>query len=500
MRLFKFTIQLSFLICFICSTNLHAADLTSRMEELGMQIFFDKNLSKPRKQSCASCHDPRTGFTSPNFFINMGGATERGAVKRRFGNRRPPSASYATFTDNFAIGFGGAPVGGNFWDGRATGEAIGPDIFPLNAEYDVMRTRLGSGWPAADQAMAPFLNDVEQNLPSAEVLCNRVKHAHYANLYADAWGGPINCSEPVFIDEAHKRIAFSVAVFEASDKVNSFSSKRDQALADDEDGEFPLDGLSDQENEGHDLFFNTNSAGGPPPVPTFVTCGGFCHSSSFTADGTDPQELYTSTSAAYFNIGVPRNPLNKWYKMNRVRDDNGNIINPLGKDWVDLGVAGAHDGALSELIGEFKMPTLRNTGKVPFKHFVKAYMHNGYFKSLKQVVHFYNTRDMKPVCTNRKGNPQKFVTARKSIKRGCWPVPETFSVDEVGDTNIFQCDQADNNCKVELVDGETFEAYCDNPENSRNIGNLCLTGEQEDSLVAYIRTLTDLETMKPPKR
>lgn len=27
---------------------------------------------------------------------------------------------------------------------------------------------------------------------------------------------------------------------------------------------------------------------------------------------------------------------------------------------------------------------------------VKAYMHNGYFKSLNEVVHFYNTRDRLP--------------------------------------------------------------------------------------------------------
>jgi cytochrome c peroxidase len=41
---------------------------------------------------------------------------------------------------------------------------------------------------------------------------------------------------------------------------------------------------------------------------------------------------------------------------------------------------------------------LRNVDKRAQPDFVKAYMHNGYFKSLKEVVHFYNTRDALPRC------------------------------------------------------------------------------------------------------
>ena len=41
-------------------------------------------------------------------------------------------------------------------------------------------------------------------------------------------------------------------------------------------------------------------------------------------------------------------------------------------------------------------------------------MHNGYFKSLKEVVHFYNTRDVLPKC--KAGDPGEKVT--------CWPPPE----------------------------------------------------------------------------
>jgi cytochrome c peroxidase len=46
------------------------------------------------------------------------------------------------------------------------------------------------------------------------------------------------------------------------------------------------------------------------------------------------------------------------------------------------------------------VPTLRNADRRPSPNFVKAYGHNGYFKSLKGIVHFYNTRDAKPACAN----------------------------------------------------------------------------------------------------
>jgi cytochrome c peroxidase len=66
-----------------------------QLVELGRKIFFDPNLSVNSTQSCASCHDPETGFTGPDSEINALGAVEPGAVSERFGNRKPPTANYA---------------------------------------------------------------------------------------------------------------------------------------------------------------------------------------------------------------------------------------------------------------------------------------------------------------------------------------------------------------------------------------------------------------------
>ena len=61
------------------------------------------------------------------------------------------------------------------------------------------------------------------------------------------------------------------------------------------------------------------------------------------------------------------------------------IVKENRPEWKDM----AEDN-----LGKHKVPTLRNVAKAPGKGMPKAYMHNGVFKSLKEVVHFYNTRDV----------------------------------------------------------------------------------------------------------
>ena len=87
----------------------------------------------------------------------------------------------------------------------------------------------------------------------------------------------------------------------------------------------------------------------------------------------------------------------------------------------------------------------------PRPEFVKAYMRNGYFKGLKEVVHFYNTRGVLPKC--EAGDPGEKVT--------CWP-------------------QADDSTNI----------------NKRQLGNLKLSDQEEDAIVAFLQTLTD--GYKPP--
>ena len=109
-------------------------------------------------------------------------------------------------------------------------------------------------------------------------------------------------------------------------------------------------------------------------------------------------------------------------------------------------------------LGLHKAPTLRNVDKRRGEGFKKAYMHNGWFKSLESVVHFYNTRDIKPPC-------EPGATEKDALAQNCWPAPEVVE-------NLFE---------------------------GALIGDLKLTKEEEEAIVAYMKTFTDISTAKAPK-
>jgi cytochrome c peroxidase len=340
------------------------AELTP-MEELGKALYFDKSLSNPPNMACAECHGEIVGFTGPNPGINMLEAVYPGAVHKRTGNRKPPTAAYGGESPEFYYDSGeGVFVGGMFWDGRATGWVTGD--------------------PLADQAMGPFLNPVEQNLSSDEDVCLKVADSRYADLYVDAYGVAIDCAtrDSDGILYSYKNFALAIAEFERSSEVSAFTSKFDYVMV----GEA---NFTEQEAWGQELFNGK------------AQCH-LCHPGGVGGLFTD---------FTYDNLGVPRNPDNPFYNMDEVFVD-GEPINPDGDEWIDPGLGGFLETlpesyfaglginkaeAVSTNKGKHKVPTLRNVDKRPGKGYVKAFMHNGVFKSLEEVVKFYDERDTLPV-------------------------------------------------------------------------------------------------------
>jgi cytochrome c peroxidase len=406
----------------VALSSLAPVSLSDRLtlrERLGKHLFFDASLSAARNQSCATCHAPEAGWVGGTETFNKSGGVYEGSIGGRFGSRKPPSAAYATFAPAFTRlpahhggghhGAMGHPmarrhhdafVGGNFWDGRATGEKLGS--------------------PAADQAMGPFLNPVEQALPDVKTLVDRVCAAEYAPLFREVWGSGA-CSD---VDQAYGYIALAIAAYEGSSEVNQFSSKYDAFLA----GRAQL---TPQEARGLQMF------GGKAGCAS-------CHPHR-PSRGTPP--LFTDFT--FDNLGLPVNPANPFYRTA--------TFNPKGSQWRDEGLGGflatsneyAEDAAAH--LGKHRVPTLRNVDLRPHPTFVKAYGHNGYFKSLEDIVHFYNTRDVLPVCGA--------VPERPGVD--CWPPPE------IG-TNI----------------------------NRVELGRLRLTPEEEAAVVAFLRTLSDGHTLR----
>jgi cytochrome c peroxidase len=85
------------------------------------------------------------------------------------------------------------------------------------------------------------------------------------------------------------------------------------------------------------------------------------------------------------------------------------------------------------------VPTLRNVDKRPYEGFVKAFAHNGYFKTLEGIVHFYNTRDVLDTC------PGDYTEA-EAMAANCWPEPEVsenVNADELGDLGLTPDEEVD---------------------------------------------------------
>ena len=476
-----FVLSTTFTLIAFSGNGAWALDLSEdhyELKLLGKYVFFDK-ISEPSRMACSTCHDPETGWTGSVSGVNLHQVAIAGANAHTRGQLKPPSNAYASLIPPFEI-FGGEPgekLGGNFWDGRAEGNAP-PAEFPLGAAKhigDEVFQGIGGGDPTdyileyaayfggtADQALNPMPNIVEQNI-SRQSVCRHVESTKYSELYVEAWGQPINCSDDEVLiraadvesekqyDISFKRLMLAVCAWQHSAEVNSFSSRRDLALASDGDGEFPLDDFTDQENLGHDLFYNLTSALNPDPDGSSgplrakrANCR-FCHRSG-NRDGTSIDERYTDDE--YKNIGTP------------VNFEIPGVFEPAP------GLAG-HTGDTLET-GLHKTPTLRNVDKRKDNDFIKAYAHNGWFKSLESLVHFYNTADVDgdtATSFNVVRCPEDVTTEKDALALNCWPAPAVEEGSSVGGI----------------------------------VGDLGLTLEEEAALVAYLKTFTDTVTPTAPK-
>ncbi len=65
---------------------------------LGKLIFYDRELSVRRNESCSFCHMPDTGFSGPVSALNQTTVAYPGSVRTRFSGRKPQSHTYASFS------------------------------------------------------------------------------------------------------------------------------------------------------------------------------------------------------------------------------------------------------------------------------------------------------------------------------------------------------------------------------------------------------------------
>ena len=237
-----------------------------------------------------------------------------------------------------------------------------------------------------EQAKGPFLNPVEMNNPSRAHVIADIELSSYAGLFEQECG--LDAFLPENVDSSYDCMAAAIAAYEGTSEVSPFSSKFDAVQA-------GLATFTAQEEEGFNLFKGSAKCSNCHTVKTL---------------NNEPAPIFTDFE--YHNIGLPHNP------------EIDALIGSVQPPDLGLGVFVVDP----KNNGKFKNTHLRNV------ELTAPYMHNGVLKTLKEVVNFYNTRDIP----------------------GMWPPPEV-------------------------------------PENmdSQFVGNLGLTDAEEDAIVAFMLTLTD---------
>lgn len=289
----------------LCTPLASIAKPIEKESDLGAQLFFDKNLSKNRTQSCATCHDPATSFVDKRDNV-IGGAASLGDDGKSFGDRNAPSAMYAKLVPRFHQNKKGEYVGGQFWDGRET------DL--------------------KGQAGGPPLNPVEMGMPDKTSVVERIQENEaYVTAFKQFFG------DTIFEDDekAYAAMAKAIGEFEKIDKLFApFNSKYDRYLKGKAE-------LTDQESLGESLFFSQQ----------FTNCNR-CH--QVKAFPGSLKETFTDSK--FHNLGVPVNT--------KLREINGK-----GEDFVDHGLLDnpAVDDEAQD--GKFRVPTLRNVAVTgPYMH------------------------------------------------------------------------------------------------------------------------------------
>jgi cytochrome c peroxidase len=238
-----------------CSDDTEYTSIPNQKELLGKKIFFDKSLSNPVGQSCASCHNPEKGFSDPK-----NTPISEGAVQNTFGNRNAPTLSYNVFSPSrFYNTTDETYIGGFFYDGRTNS--------------------------LTEQAIKPMLNPAEMNNKSIHEIAEKIKTTPYFSEIVALYGDSSTDNDIM------NNVVDALSVYETSKEVNSFTSKFDYYSK-------QLVAFTEDEKKGLDLFAGK------------AKCAQ-CH--VLDADPNTGKVLFTDFS--YDNLGIPKNNSNPFYNQ-----------------------------------------------------------------------------------------------------------------------------------------------------------------------------------------
>jgi cytochrome c peroxidase len=417
---------------------------------------------------------PYAGFSGPIPSVNLTMVAYPGSFEFRAGKRTAQRYTYSPrypvlqlYPDQNLL------FGGNFWDGRSTGYLL------QSAD--------------AEQAQHPPVDTQEHALPDTACIAYRLSTAVYRPLFEQIWGAgsfnitfPSNteqiCGTPggasVFggnatpialspldrtrANEVYNHWGQSISFFEDGPQVSPFTSKADANI----NGQYTY---TPDELAGAILFAGKGNCNS-------------CHVDGQRTTLT-PGQTQTGTYAVnarplftcfgYSNLGLPLNPRDAFFYQT-TPDSFGFTGNSLGFGYRDLGLGtflrsgfGAAPNPNSSWTplapqndGRQQVSTVRNVAmtppqcpstEAPGPYFQKEFFHNGYIKSLKQLVHFYNTRDVYPFNVTSGNCPVGTIE-----KVDCWPMPEVKNNIDMTVGKLGLTDQEENQIVIimqALTDG-----------------------------------------------
>jgi cytochrome c peroxidase len=408
---------------------------------LGGLMNYDEKISPFKDIACASCHMPYAAFSGPIPSVNLTMIAYAGSYHYRAAKRTAMRYTYSPFFPSLNYDpTSGAFTGGNFWDGRATGY--------------LLRS------PDAEQAQHPPVDPLKMGNPDTACIAYKLSLAVYRPLFEEIWGAdslnikwppsaaqicatpegaavfgtnanpiPLSPDDRSKAENDYDHWAQAISALEKSADISPFTSKFDSYIhgaatakvgSSTSSGSKPYTFTAD-EMAGYELFNgkgNCNSCH-LDGLSTTLT-------SNQTDTGTPASQAPAFTCFGYANEGLPLNPRIALFYETKP-DFFGYTPNPYGFGYRDLGLGnflrsgfGSGPNPNSNWIqyapasdGQFQVMTARDVafappqcptteagqtdsnGK-PAPYFQKEFFHNGYIKSLKQLVHFYNTRDVYP--------------------------------------------------------------------------------------------------------
>jgi cytochrome c peroxidase len=342
----------------------------SAVAQLGRKMFFDTSLSRSGQLSCASCHSPAAAYGPPNdLAVQFGGVD-----MKHTGFRAVPSLRYLEHTPTFSIGPNPEMADNDPVPLDASAPAVAAPLPGTTKVAAVAKAGLSAAARAAAeanvpqggldhdgradtfqaQALGPLLDPNEMDNHSTAELLARLKRAAYADDLKKLFGANIFDQPELALDEA----MFALARFQAEEpSFHPYDSKYDAYLTGQAE-------LSAAEQRGLKLFED----------PLKGNCSS-CHLDRTSRDGIFRPAF---TDYQFEALGVPRN---RELAANRDPDfhDLG-LCGPMRKDYTNA----------ASYCGLFKTPSLRNVATR------KVFFHNGVFRSLDQVLHFYVERETDP--------------------------------------------------------------------------------------------------------